>query len=282
MLLIIANIAVLLHMLTAFQVFGQAVFNTVESWVKWYLVRREAKAAKSAAHSKDGMHVPHTDLEAKHARDHKKLLGLDHVKLDPISERQSSSMIALDSRGAMSTAISQMCSDECSLTSRRSSVMRESMYATSTGFANEQVPLNEDGLFVPFWVRLVVRSCYVLLITVVACVFPFFGAIAGLVGAVTFFPLSIYFPYALYRKVYKVGTWFSALLWTIWTALLVVAILATIGSVRNIIVQSSTYKVRYMHRMHCSYCSWQYTCSLPTHVTFAIVRGCRYSACDTS
>lgn len=99
----------------------------------------------------------------------------------------------------------------------------------------------------PFKVRLVVRSAYVLLITLLACVMPFFGAFAGLVGAVTFFPLAIYFPYALYRKVFPVSPAFSALLWIVWCVTGAIACIATIGAVRNVSLKRSIHSQPCMH-----------------------------------
>ena len=115
------------------------------------------------------------------------------------------------------------------------------MYAADTGFANEEVPANAEGFLLPFWMRLVVRSTYVLLLTLLASIMPFFSAFAGLVGAVTFFPLAIYFPFACYRKVYVVSRAESAGLWAVWAALLLAACCGIIGSFRTVIVSWSTY-----------------------------------------
>ena len=81
------------------------------------------------------------------------------------------------------------------------------------------------------------------LLTLLASIMPFFSAFAGLVGAVTFFPLAIYFPFACYRKVFPVTPRFSAFLWVIWVVTGVIAIAATVGAVRNIIVGWSQFQI---------------------------------------
>lgn len=104
---------------------------------------------------------------------------------------------------------------------------RGAMYHLDTGAANEHVPMNDQHYYLPFWQvgmgthwaalpaaaalrwcprnasltsclqrspppwpmqRVLIRSIYVLLCTIVACVIPFFNAIVGLVGAITYFP----------------------------------------------------------------------------------------------
>ena len=58
-------------------------------------------------------------------------------------------------------------------------------YHVDTGAANEHVPMNDQGFYLPFWQRLLLRSTYVALCTLVAVVMPFFSAVVGLVGAIT-------------------------------------------------------------------------------------------------
>lgn len=64
-------------------------------------------------------------------------------------------------------------------------------------------------------------------------------------GAVTFWPLAIYNPYAMYRKVYpeRISPAVSMLMWFIWWTVLFVSVAATIGSMRNIITGFSTFKL---------------------------------------
>lgn len=180
--------------------YGQAVFNTIESWVKWYLLQKQIKkeaAANAAAHApgavKDvdaatapaAMPTPFDAEESRHhAHVHKPLLGLDHVKLAPIDERMSSTLSVgrVTKTGSVLTHRRTGSLDAGSgLEHRMSSTMR-SMYGASTGFTNEEVPMNEEGVLLPFYWRLITRSSYVLIITLLASIMPFFGAFAGLVG----------------------------------------------------------------------------------------------------
>lgn len=119
--------------------------------------------------------------------------------------------------------------------STRSSL--RAMFTHDTGFASEDVPLNDPGYMLPFWQRAITRCTYVLLITILACVLPFFEAVAGLLGSIRFFPMSIYFPFGMYRVVYgdTMNKGFLTFLKLISALALVVRACAIVGSFRNII-----------------------------------------------
>ncbi|KAK4795538.1 hypothetical protein SAY86_027864 [Trapa natans] len=55
--------------------------------------------------------------------------------------------------------------------------------------------------------RLSSRTLYVVSSVVFAMVFPYFNSILGLLGAINFWPLSIYFPFEMYFLQRKVGAW---------------------------------------------------------------------------
>jgi hypothetical protein len=287
--LIIANIAVLAHMITAYQVYGQAVFNTIESHFKWRQIKNAAKKAAAAHETRskvlsaqavpaavtDGAEkgataaptaeapalvaspfdTPVTSGEIGHHTHYhdtatKKMMGFNHVKLEPLAERLSSLMsgqMSMLNDPRVSSVLEHLHSFEAEIETQKTAgggLRRVSMYAADTGFANEEVPLNDEHFYLPLWQRIVLRSSYVLLITLIASIMPFFGAMAGLVGAVTFFPLAVYFPFAMYRKITpEISRGFSIFLWTIWVVLLSVAFAATVGSVRSIIVSWSTFKI---------------------------------------
>eukprot|EP00889_Picochlorum_renovo_P000488 jgi/Picre1/27518/NNA_000485.t1 len=90
---------------------------------------------------------------------------------------------------------------------------------------NEQVPLNNEGYVLPWYYRVLLRSGFVLFITLLACILPFFEAMSGLSGSITFFPLAIYFPFACYRALYPVEKKFDILLKVIWVFTLSVELL---------------------------------------------------------
>ena len=92
--------------------------------------------------------------------------------------------------------------------------------------------------------RLVWRSTYVILTTVVAMIFPFFNAILGLIGALTFWPLTVYFPVEMHisqRKVKKYSMKWNALKLLI-SVCLIVSLLAAIGSIVGLINSVKAYK----------------------------------------
>lgn len=285
--LMLAQIAILLHMLTAYQVFGQAMFNTIESHVKFWLLRREEKKSRSgipetilegddegeegeldqsgelqattkehpskkssAGQDPTPFDKARSNLEKGVSTDLREgLYGFEHIKLEPLEERLSSTLSSEILRGRRSSLIQQMQihedkpqRDSKSFTAKLH-LEKFKMYSADTGFAIEEVPLNDEGYVLPFAYRLVIRSLYSLIMTLFACIMPFFSAFAGLVGAVTYFPLAIYFPFTCYRKVYPVSKNFGALLWCIYAFTLLVAVGATIGSVRTIIVGWSSYQV---------------------------------------
>lgn len=95
----------------------------------------------------------------------------------------------------------------------------------------------------PLFLRLVFRSTYVGLTTLIACILPFFSVIVGLIGALVFWPVAVYFPIRMYRSVYKVGKKLNCCLYAVDTLMLLVAICAVIGSLRNLIVSASSFQI---------------------------------------
>ncbi|OVA07347.1 Amino acid transporter [Macleaya cordata] len=84
--------------------------------------------------------------------------------------------------------------------------------------------------------RLVWRTGYVILTAVVAMIFPFFNDFVGLLGAASFWPLTVYFPIEMYIAQSKMpkfsGTWIwlKVLSW----ACLIVSLVALAGSVQGL------------------------------------------------
>ncbi|XP_058773820.1 amino acid permease 6-like [Vicia villosa] len=92
--------------------------------------------------------------------------------------------------------------------------------------------------------KLIGRTMYVIITTLAAIVFPFFNSIVGLLGAIAFFPLTVYFPIEMYLIRAKVRKY--SLLWTVMKALsvfcLTVSLVAAVGSIQGIIKELKTYK----------------------------------------
>ncbi|KAL0884691.1 hypothetical protein Bca101_008672 [Brassica carinata] len=94
------------------------------------------------------------------------------------------------------------------------------------------------------FLRLVWRTTYVTLTTVVAMIFPFFNAILGLIGALTFWPLTVYFPVEMHisqKKVKKYTMrWIGLKLLVL--VCLIVSLLAAVGSIVGLINSVKAYK----------------------------------------
>jgi hypothetical protein len=73
---------------------------------------------------------------------------------------------------------------------------------------------------------------------------PFFNDVLGLLGAVGFWPLTVYFPVEMYIRQRKVPTW--SYKWICMQILsvvcLIVSIVAAVGSVASIVLDLKKYK----------------------------------------
>jgi len=92
--------------------------------------------------------------------------------------------------------------------------------------------------------RVIWRTLYVIMTTLIAMIFPFFNSIVGLLGAMSFFPLTVYFPIEMYLTQAKVPK-FSP----IWIGMkllsgfcLIVTLVAAVGSIEGIVTDLKTYK----------------------------------------
>lgn len=104
------------------------------------------------------------------------------------------------------------------------------------------IPLLGDCPFSLF--RMIWRSLFVIITAVVAMIFPFFNDFLGLIGAVSFWPLTVYFPVEMYIVQAKIRR-FSAT-WT-WLKILsilclIVSLVAACGSVQGLIHSLQDYK----------------------------------------
>ncbi|XP_059289492.1 amino acid permease 6-like [Lycium ferocissimum] len=92
--------------------------------------------------------------------------------------------------------------------------------------------------------RLVWRTTYVVVTTVIAMIFPFFNDFLGLIGAASFYPLSVYFPIEMHiaqRKIPKYSfkwVWLKILSWTC----LIVSLVAAAGSIKGLAADVKHYK----------------------------------------
>uniref|UniRef100_A0A0E0MM92 Amino acid transporter transmembrane domain-containing protein n=1 Tax=Oryza punctata TaxID=4537 RepID=A0A0E0MM92_ORYPU len=85
--------------------------------------------------------------------------------------------------------------------------------------------------------RLAWRMAFVCLTTVLAMALPFFGAIVGLIGAFSFWPLSVYFPSEMYMKQRGVAPGSGKWVWlrALAAASLLVSVAAGAGSIAGFV-----------------------------------------------
>lgn len=92
--------------------------------------------------------------------------------------------------------------------------------------------------------RLIWRTVFVIITTVLAMLVPFFNDILGLLGALGFWPLSVYFPVQMNIKQKRIprwsGRWIGMQILSV--VCLVVSLAAAIGSVASIILDLQKYK----------------------------------------
>lgn len=101
----------------------------------------------------------------------------------------------------------------------------------------------EHGLNVPLcgsynvnFFRVVWRSAYVVVTAVAAMIFPFFNDFLGLIGSLSFWPLTVYFPIEMYikrsniRRFSFTWTWLKILSWVC----LIISIISAVGSIQGL------------------------------------------------
>eukprot|EP00887_Chlorella_sp_A99_P008277 scaffold12.g8277.t1 len=292
------------------------MFDTIESWIKALLLRRQGgppqgAAVKAGPSDGDARQSVTLAMDSAHDLSRRSVRNTAPVP----SLRPSMTPAGSGGKGPAGLARVSQALSHSSLGERQFSAQ----YHVDTGFANETVPLNDEHYYAPLPVRLVIRTLYViaasreggwcwptgargergacrqLRITVLAVVLPFFGAIVGqgggnrgswpvltigygacsptpagdgsfsrrspcshaahctphphwdvtrrLVGALTFYPLAVHFPYLMYNKVYRPRGLTKVYMWFTGVLMLLVCSAATVAAMRGIIVSWSNYKI---------------------------------------
>ncbi|CAK8567966.1 unnamed protein product [Lathyrus sativus] len=92
--------------------------------------------------------------------------------------------------------------------------------------------------------RLIWRTIFVIITTFISMLIPFFNDVLGLIGAVGFWPLTVYFPVEMYIRQKKIPKW--SYKWTCMQTLsvicFVVSVVAMVGSVASIVLDLKKYK----------------------------------------
>ncbi|KAK8708232.1 hypothetical protein V6N13_059276 [Hibiscus sabdariffa] len=100
------------------------------------------------------------------------------------------------------------------------------------------------GVYYLNFFRLVWRTAYVTVTAVLAMIFPFFNDFLGLIGAGSFWPLTVYFPIEMHiaqSKIPKYSFWWVWLKILSWVCL-VVSLIAAAGSIQGLVRSLRAYK----------------------------------------
>ncbi|XP_042492878.1 amino acid permease 3-like isoform X2 [Macadamia integrifolia] len=92
--------------------------------------------------------------------------------------------------------------------------------------------------------RLIWRTLFVILTTIISMLLPFFNDVVGILGAFGFWPLTVYFPIEMYVSHKKIPKWSSQwiCLQILSFACLVVSIAAAAGSIAGVVTDLKVYK----------------------------------------
>ncbi|KAH1122650.1 hypothetical protein J1N35_005810 [Gossypium stocksii] len=110
--------------------------------------------------------------------------------------------------------------------------------------AEYEIPTPFGGAYELNLFRLVWRTIFVAITTLIAMLMPFFNDVVGFLGAMGFWPLTVYFPIEMYISHKKVGRgtsrWLA--LQIISVACFFVTVAAAVGSIAGVVLDLKTYK----------------------------------------
>eukprot|EP00887_Chlorella_sp_A99_P001284 scaffold14.g1284.t1 len=225
--LVLANLAVAVHLISAYQVLAQPIFEMVESSIKAGINRLQQRHAGDKA---GGSASSERSPAAAEAAVTSAVAG----RVSPGS-RASAGMAPVREKDLGGEDGSCEWGTKVDAHTGLSGEPHTPVSAAGQGGAtNELVPANVDHSL-PRWARLLVRTTYVGLVTLVACIMPFFSAIVGLVGSISFWPLCVFFPFFMWTKVYRPRGLHLAAIWITGVVMLVVSIAAATASIQGIV-----------------------------------------------
>nr|QDR71478.1 amino acid permease [Areca catechu] len=107
-----------------------------------------------------------------------------------------------------------------------------------------RIPLTSTKSYNLNLFRLVWRSAFVVLTTLISMLLPFFNDIVGLLGALGFWPLTVYFPIEMYVVQKNVPRWSTRwmCLQILSVACLIVSIAAAAGSIAGVVTDLKAYQ----------------------------------------
>ncbi|KAL1290716.1 hypothetical protein HN51_059102 [Arachis hypogaea] len=116
----------------------------------------------------------------------------------------------------------------------------------NSDFVNKEIKIPIPG-YHPYKLnlfRLVWRTIFVIITTLLSMLLPFFNDIVGLLGAIGFWPITVYFPVEMYIVQKRIPKWSTrwVCLYMLSFACLIVSVTAAAGSVAGIIDDVKVYK----------------------------------------
>ena len=92
--------------------------------------------------------------------------------------------------------------------------------------------------------RLVWRTAFVIVTTVVSMLLPFFNDVVGFLGALGFWPLTVYFPVEMYISQKRIPRWSTTwvCLQMLSMACLVISVAAAAGSIAGVVLDLKIYR----------------------------------------
>ncbi|XP_071935302.1 amino acid permease 2-like isoform X2 [Coffea arabica] len=110
--------------------------------------------------------------------------------------------------------------------------------------AEYDIPIPFYGVYQLNFFRLSWRTAFVIVTSIIAMLMPFFNDVVGILGALGFWPLTVYFPIEIYVAQKKIGRWTTQWigLQILSAACLLVSLSAAIGSVAGVVLELKTYK----------------------------------------
>ncbi|KAF8011103.1 hypothetical protein BT93_J1654 [Corymbia citriodora subsp. variegata] len=113
-------------------------------------------------------------------------------------------------------------------------------------FINREIEIPVPG-FRPYKLcvlRMICRTIFVIVTTVISMLLPFFNEVIGLLGAMAFWPLTVYFPIEMYIAQKKIPKWSTKwlCLQILSGACLVITIAAAAGSIAGVVLNLMSSK----------------------------------------
>ncbi|XWS54651.1 hypothetical protein CRYUN_Cryun10bG0106800 [Craigia yunnanensis] len=116
----------------------------------------------------------------------------------------------------------------------------------NNSFIKEGRPINLPlcGVYHFSAFRLVWRTAYVIMTTIAAMILPFFNDILGLLGAASFWPLTVYFPIQMHIAREKIQPYSWKWIWlnVLVVVCLIISLLAAAGSIEGIVKDLRAFK----------------------------------------